>query len=633
MFQRVFAARMDEVDIACARQLRDQSWVNLQNQRSWQPDSSHLLMAPRFLPANHNVADSYRSTYQSFCLGGEIKQYIGLDDGDPHLLLTLLKLRDAISQAGFDPDQQETTTDCIKPHFLVALGTGDGSELLSLLNQFQACHLFVAVQDWNQFISSFWIIDWQEIWTVLDQHPTRKISIGRYDSATGLISALASECLAGLEHSVIFHPDDGINQSQEIQAEIASKLITASVNYLGFTLDEYNMIWNAWRSMRVSPRVFRQPLQPLPIRCVICGSGPSLDDSIPLLHELQSTHLIVACGSNYGTLRANGIDVDLLVLLERGEVQVEDYGSLIKKYGAGGTRLLASSTCSVGLHALFSDTAVFHRPSLTPLALFSDSPREVLPYEGPQTVNTGLAWAAAIQAQEVILVGVDLGVRVIDQPRSVQAVGSSPRDFTLERPANFGGTVFTERLLLDTQLTLELCIKHHPSLTVYNASDGLAIEGARPVRLSSYVQDQLSGDAWGENSRELLNTWWNSLPRYKPQRFVAAWTARRPRPAIADCFAKLRDLYGGTTPWFPELLLASTRLLDLSVSPRDQFPRRLIRAVLHKLTITVTRQLMVMGRNPQAQAAFGGKARELMVELLDAMERECYQLCDALETL
>jgi hypothetical protein len=102
---------------------------------------------------------------------------------------------------------------------------------------------------------------------------------------------------------------------------------------------------------------------------------------------------------------------------------------------------------------------------------------------------------------------------------------------------------------------------------------------------------------------------------------------------VARNFAALRDLYGGTTPWFPHLLWRSTELLSLDVAPADQFPRRVIRAAIHKLTLAISRQLMVMGRDPLAQERFGAKARAIMVNLLDQMERECYQLCDELEKL
>ena len=310
---------------------------------------------------------------------------------------------------------------------------------------------------------------------------------------------------------------------------------------------------------------------------------------------------------------------------------VDDYRQTVQQYGAGRTRLLASVTCPADLQKLFVDTAVYFRPALTPLALFANSPREVLSFEGPQTVNTGMALAAALQAQQIVLVGVDLGVRDPSKPRSTAAAGVSPRDFTLERPANFGGTVFTDRFLLDGQLSLEVCLRSHPDLAVFNASDGLAIDGALPIALADYLQRHQ--EITDDGGRAAVDSWWNGLSRYSPQRFQASWRSRRPRQVISHQFAALRDLYGGATPWFPDLLRRSTDLLSLDVAPAEQFPRRMIRGTLHKLTLAITRQFQVMGRDPQAQVAFGGRARQIMVELLHKLEAECYQLCDQLESL
>ena len=75
----------------------------------------------------------------------------------------------------------------------------------------------------------------------------------------------------------------------------------------------------------------------------------------------------------------------------------------------------------------------------------------------------------------------------------------------------------------------------------------------------------------------------------------------------------------------------STKMLSLDISPAEQFPRRIVRGTVHKLTLAITRQLQVMGCDPVAQSPFGAYARQIMADILSKLESECYQLCDELE--
>ena len=96
-------------------------------------------------------------------------------------------------------------------------------------------------------------------------------------------------------------------------------------NYLGFVLDEYNMIYDAWRTLLCEPPIYTKPSTQLAQKIVVCGSGPSLDESISTIKKLSSSHLIIASGSNLRTLLANNIRPDICVLMERGAMNKDDY--------------------------------------------------------------------------------------------------------------------------------------------------------------------------------------------------------------------------------------------------------------------------------------------------------------------
>ena len=115
---------------------------------------------------------------------------------------------------------------------------------------------------------------------------------------------------------------------------------------------------------------------------------------------------------------------------------------------------------------------------------------------------------------ELVLVGVDLGARSLQKIRSDEAVGCVVRDLNVEVPGNFGGTVFTSRLLTDARWTVEACIRNSPSLVVYNASDGVFIKGAEPCRLSDRLSMLTGDDPSTLFDDSMLGKWWKDTTLY-----------------------------------------------------------------------------------------------------------------------
>ena len=119
-----------------------------------------------------------------------------------------------------------------------------------------------------------------------------------------------------------------------------------------------------------------------------------------------------------------------------------------------------SSTCPSELVDAYKDTAIFFRPALTPLSIFSNRPQQVLSNEGPEAVNAALSFAFRFTPNRVIFVGVDLGSLSSDDYRSKDAAGDSPRDLTMLVPSNLDDQkeVYTNKIFQDTRLVLEQCI-------------------------------------------------------------------------------------------------------------------------------------------------------------------------------
>ncbi|MDA7433303.1 DUF115 domain-containing protein [Synechococcus sp. AH-601-N10] len=601
--------------------------------KEWISCKEKIIVHPQIFPSEEGV-QNYQLLVEGLDINSGVAQYIGVTETDPHLIWYLLKLRQLEIDFGIDPDKQETQLN-YKPSLLISLGTGDGLFLAEMLERFQPIHLCIALRSTDDLISSFENIDWTSLWNNRCLDPRQKISFFTYSTTEELRSMITESMYIQSEHAFIVVPGKKVDSRYiEDRDNLCNREMAVRTNYLGFTIDEYNMVWNTVQSLLQKPRIYSKPLRKLGGNFIVCGSGPSLDSSLEFIKKASTNSVIIACASNYRTLRAAGISVDILCVLERGSFEYENYKQIKEEFGVGNTRLFASVTCDSRLHTIFDESMVFFRPQLTPISIFSRSPYEILMHEGPQTVNTGLAFCAALGANNVILVGVDLGTANLEKVRSENAVGDSPRQFNLSAKGNFNDKVWTTSLLLDGALALESCIKTFTEMNVYNASNGLYIKGAKPVELNSLNWLITPNSQEVSEKNMLWENWWDQKSMIEKDELLELWTATRVRALISDTSSELRTLLQSSKPWFIDVQEKLEEVMRLDIPMNRQVSRRLFRAVILKMTLTISRQnyvLLAQKASDELQFSFMKKARDLMVQLTDQLEIESYELCDLIE--
>ena len=601
-----------------------QSWLDGTSQR--------IVKLPRFLPRSAETAEQWRDDLdQKGVTDGAIDPYIDLHD-DIHLRQLMLDLRQATIRSGVDPSDE---TSVARPGIplLIALGTGSGEVLSRMLSLAQPFHLLVAVTHWDDFLSSCWFMDWPEIWQRFQADDRYRITLVRVHSEDELLALATKHGLLALEHAYIYLSSSADNELKGYSEVLQGQKVENQVHYLGYTIDEYNMVYNSAETLKRSPRILQAPPKPTSARFLICGSGPSLDEDLDIIRELSVDHVIVAGGSNYRTLRAAGIDPHFLTLVERGYETYNDYATSVHDYGRSSTRLVMSSTCPADLTDLFGETAIYFRPALTPLAVFSDHQAEILNYEGPESINTAMAFALAAGASSVVCFGVDLGTPDPARGRSKAAAGASSRQWNIIQAGNLRESVYTNRNQMDARLMLEIAIAAHKErVQVFNCSDGLSVEGAIPMRPDDYLaRHRADGPLAG--SWDAVEAWWQQLPIYTSERLASSWRARRPRESTFRLARQLQELFEGSTLWFPDVLDQLHQLLSLEVPLRDQFPRRIMRSTVYKGALAVTQQFQIMFKAPvEQQLQFGAEARALLSAMVQRMENEIYAICDAVES-
>ena len=597
---------------------------------SWIKNQSKILLHPQFFPSPEGVKNYSKLLDTKLKPKDNVEKYKDVSGCDPHLMSSLINLYEIEKRIGANPDDQSTYLN-FRPSLLLSLGCGDGKLLKELIDKYKPFHICIALRSWADLSSSFDEIDWCNLWNQKCENAYENISIMPYNSIKQLQIMLADIALVTSEHGFIIAPGPMTNvEYLSDRNQLHGREMEVAVNYLGFAMDEYNMLWNSVDALKRLPRIYCKPSVSVGGNFVVCGSGPSLDKNIHLLKKLPSDWTIIACASNYRTLRQAGIDVDILCLLERESLEYENYLTVKEEFGLGKTKLFASITCDGRLHDLFEDSMVYFRPALSPLSLFCTNEAEILLFEGPQTVNTGVALCSSLGADTIVLVGVDLGTTNLEEIRSKSAVGTSNRKFEHKVPGNFADFAFSDSLLLDGLLSMETCLRNHPNINVLNSSNGVFIKGATPTPLEQVLNDTHL------NPHQQTNwiSWWNKRGRFDAKTLIMHWQASRPRAHVSNTFKNIREVLNGNTPWFPDVQDKLNRLLSLNVPINQQIGPRIARGVLLKLAITVSRQSYVMlCQDPSGnmQKKFMKESRLLLTNLCTELETEVYELFDQLE--
>ena len=185
---------------------------------------------------------------------------------------------------------------------------------------------------------------------------------------------------------------------------------------------------------------------------------------------------------------------------------------------------------------------------------------------------------------------------------------------------------------MDAKNVVEICISTNEATKVLNASEGVYIKGAVPIKLSEVLDNHRETSSLPEFAQTSLGQWWNTSTRYTPERFKSSWKSRRPRAETGLLMNQLRQLLSSEEDFSTSVIKKICDLMALDVTPGAQFPRRIIRSSLLKLVMGVYRQLLVMKSDPVKMSKFEQSARSILINLLDPLETEIYALCDTLES-
>lgn len=211
--------------------------------------------------------------------------------------------------------------------------------------------------------------------------------------------------------------------------------------------------------------------------CVV-GNGPSLNFLIGFLKENQSKMIILSAGTALAPLKRNGIEPDFHIEIERMD-HVKEW---LNDAGLGDTPLVAADIAHETTLDTSKETYMFVRTASAAEDLYK--PKFVLDYANPLVGNAAFALALNF-SNEIYLCGLDMGFK---KDAKIHAEGSKYDELedrsaeSLPTRGNFSKDIYTNSLFSLSRVAMEEAIRHNLGVQVYNLSDGVYIDGTKPLQ-------------------------------------------------------------------------------------------------------------------------------------------------------
>lgn len=395
--------------------------------------------------------------------------------------------------------------------FAFVFGIGLGHHILDLVKRGLSRYMILIEPLPELLLQSMAAIDWGEIFdSAADRGMQIEFLLGKTPpDAIALIERYLfhkRQTFLDGSYAYMHYPSWPLRETRVLLNE---KIKTFYLSW-GFFEDEILMMSNAYHNLKrwdlalVSRRSYLE--QKVPV--FVVGSGPSLDDALPVIQKWQDRAIVFSCGTAIGILRKNGITPDFHVENENTLPLVDNLRDFHGEYGFEGTTLIASATVPPEVGSFFDKRWFYHRAFLSSSHLLKG---DLVPLAGcsPLVANAAFAVMATMGFKEIYLFGVDCGRREdaghhagdavyydeeYDNYLPGEGLDLLETEFTREVPANFGGTALTTWYLDMSRSAFTGMLNVVPDVTLYNCSDGARIDGAQArhaasVRLSSTPDD------------------------------------------------------------------------------------------------------------------------------------------------
>ncbi|WP_300316674.1 6-hydroxymethylpterin diphosphokinase MptE-like protein [Idiomarina sp.] len=433
------------------------------------------------------------------------------------------KIAEVMNQFG---KTRDTAPEEIPSLILISLGLGKAHE--EILNQYNVDYLYVIEPNLDFFFWSMHCMDWSKILsTFADTNKNLNFSLG--DDGSHFIDDMKASMRQFngffLLNSFLF-----VERQQKALApyivefrEDLMNLITLSehFHYAHYALSHTYENFSSKQTLMCSNQLDEGSLSKnIPV--FVVGNGPSIDETIGHLREIQEQVVIVSCGTVLRSLWKNGITPDFHAEVEQNKCTYSIISQIPDSSYLKQINYLAPPDTHPDTAKLFKR----HYAMLTSLdgsMLFlnylagkigAELQLPVFPF--PTVSNFALSSLLKIGFENIVLIGVDLGFKDVRYHHSKDSLyykeGKEQTVPSYEETmggkimvrGNFETFVYTKPEFKISAKNLGKSIQASKAL-VRNCSDGAKIEGAVPIKVRDIVFPSV------KNKKELLSSALNEV--------------------------------------------------------------------------------------------------------------------------
>ncbi len=391
--------------------------------------------------------------------------------------------------------------------FLFMFGLGLGYHLGYLYERLTPINLFIVEPDEELFYCSLCVFDYKSLLEYLQREHLGIHFYLRKDT-NSFISNLNNYIL---KHNATILPNmySVIYTSKAIEdfLEISQRDFSTMAFSNGFFDDILIGFWHSITNLSNGiPLLLNKKLPPYvtgkPV--VVVGNGPSLDQDIDLLAQVQNKCIIIACGTAYSALCKKNIKADIYVAVERTCAVYEALLDIREN------RDYFMDTICFGLDVvhpntfnMFKNKVMVMKPSETIVTWLVKhhyiTNREVslIGRTNPLVSNFGVELASLLGFKTIYLLGIDNGAvgkvahsvhsMYFDENHNLKPQYSNMvlDNMPLEMPGNFVEFCRTSYLFkLSARMTELTITSYRKDSSYFNCSNGIRLEGAEPLHFA-----------------------------------------------------------------------------------------------------------------------------------------------------
>lgn len=383
---------------------------------------------------------------------------------------------------------------------LLMFGIGTGQQIEHIINNYDLKTLIIIDQDFKMFKASMYLTDWKMIVSYFSRDGyTLEFKTGPNPKP------LALDILGWLFRSKLQYSNFinyFITHEQPYIQEVFDQLknnYRLLFNGWGFYDDEMVSLEHTIANINDNRKIYLGD-NPVPknSNVFIIGSGPSVDNDIKYIKKHRDNAVIVSCGTSLRILEANRIKPDYHFESERPKFQYDNLADNVSKEFMKQIDFIGVNVVCPKLLSLFKSAKIFFRENDCGASLTNESIPKLL-HCNPTVVNAALSFTSNIGFENIYLFGTDMGFKDESSHHSKYSsyydkksnISKIKLHKTLDNK-RYKGNFTNEEIFLSNEVLIwckqraENCIIDYKSrqknINYYNCSDGIIIEGAKPVR-------------------------------------------------------------------------------------------------------------------------------------------------------